>query len=68
MSRTDTERLDWLERICNRDATPRRAPYITGSKRGYIIWDQIEGLEMMGRGPTLRDAIDAAASREEDTP
>lgn len=56
---TDTERLDFLERVCSTEAD--HAPAIRGSAaKGWVIWDQWNGLTMMGKGATLRDALDDA--------
>jgi hypothetical protein len=61
-NRTDTERLDWLATVCHVDAP--FAPVIRGGDRGWTVWNQYDGLNKLGEGSTIREAIDAAMDKE----
>jgi hypothetical protein len=58
---TDTKRLDWLLS----DTARGQALRVQGSElRGWAVLDCANGLVILSRAPTYREAIDAAMDKE----
>lgn len=55
---TDTERLDFV-------MNPMYSMQHNHDKTTWVLWDQSDGLWLIGKGSTMREAIDAAINKTE---